>query len=68
MLTCKHVTRLLSEARDRHLSLGERIGLKLHLFMCSGCRHCGKQLDVLGVACQRLGGRESTEEKKHPTL
>ncbi|MBF0624490.1 MAG: zf-HC2 domain-containing protein [Magnetococcales bacterium] len=66
MMTCKHVTRLLSEARDRPLILSERMGLGIHLFMCSGCRHCGDQMDLLRAACRHAGGGEG--EKTHLTL
>lgn len=39
MLNCHDATRLMSEAEDRELSLGERVSLRLHVTMCSGCRH-----------------------------
>ncbi len=38
MLTCKHTTRLLSEALDRPLGRRERLALRLHLVFCRGCR------------------------------
>jgi hypothetical protein len=37
MRSCKDITRLVSEGLDRQLSLGQRIGLRLHLFMCRFC-------------------------------
>lgn len=67
MLTCRHVTRLLSESGDRPLTFSERWGLRLHLFLCSGCHRCEEQLGVLRVACQRLGAGEEQEGKNHPT-
>jgi hypothetical protein len=36
MLNCKEVTRRLSAAQDRELSLAERLQLKMHLAMCGG--------------------------------
>lgn len=54
MLNCKQATRLMSEAQDHPLALGERLPLRLHLFMCVGCRNYGKQLDFLRAATREL--------------
>ncbi len=54
MLTCKEVSHLLSEAQDRKLPLGERLPLRLHLFMCVGCRNYSKQLDFLRAVTQEM--------------
>ena len=47
MLNCHQATRLLSENQDRPLTLNERLLLKLHLLMCSGCRNVDKQFGTL---------------------
>ncbi|WP_313953306.1 zf-HC2 domain-containing protein [Accumulibacter sp.] len=47
MLNCREVTRLLSESQDRTLGLTERMTLKIHLMMCTGCRNFGVQMDTL---------------------
>ena len=61
MLTCKEVSHLLSEAQDRKLPLGERLPLRLHLFMCAGCRNYGKQLDFLRAVTREMkAGSEPT--------
>ena len=61
MLTCKEVSHLLSEAQDRKLPLGERLPLRLHLFMCVGCRNYGKQLDFLRAVTREMkAGSEPT--------
>ena len=52
MLTCKQVTRLLSERQERQLQWRERIPLKLHLLMCGGCTNFRKQMDFLHRACR----------------
>ncbi len=44
MLNCREVTRLLSAAQDRSLTLKERMSLRLHLMMCSGCRNFSDQI------------------------
>ncbi|HRD89012.1 MAG TPA: zf-HC2 domain-containing protein [Accumulibacter sp.] len=47
MLNCREVTRLLSESQERTLGLSERMSLKVHVLICSGCRNFGKQMDAL---------------------
>ena len=53
MLSCKEATQRLSEAQDRDLSLSEKLQLKMHLAMCSGCSNFGRQMDFLRAACKR---------------
>lgn len=47
MLKCREVTRLLSDAQERKLRLGERTSLYLHLMWCSGCRNFETQMKTL---------------------
>ncbi|MCR8921876.1 zf-HC2 domain-containing protein [Dasania sp. GY-MA-18] len=47
MMNCQQVTRLLSDAQERELSLKERTALKVHTMMCSGCRNFGQQMGTL---------------------
>lgn len=44
MLSCKDAARLVSESLDRHLGLGQRIALRVHLLMCVLCTRCQGQL------------------------
>lgn len=53
MLSCKDVTRLLSAAQDRKLSVGERARLEMHLALCTGCRNFKRQIAFLREACRR---------------
>lgn len=59
MLTCKEITRLLSESQDRKLSMTEKLKLEMHLAMCRGCKAYKGQLAFLRTACRRYtqGGR-----------
>lgn len=50
MLSCSEVTQELSRSQEERLGLKERMALRLHLSMCSGCRNFGKQLSVLRAA------------------
>jgi len=61
MLTCKDASRLLSEGQERPLSLGERLGLRLHLWMCVSCRRFEQQLALMRRAMRALRRRAETE-------
>jgi len=58
MLSCKEATRMMSEAQDRPLTVGERVNLELHLAMCKGCRNFKQQMSFLREACRRYLDRE----------
>lgn len=65
MLNCKEATRLMSEAQDRPLGVGEKLQLEMHLAMCRGCRNFREQMDFLRLACRRFmqrrdGGDDSS--------
>ncbi len=59
MLRCKEATHLLSEAHDRNLSFSERLQLKMHLAMCTGCRNFKGQMAFLRQACRRYFTEQS---------
>ena len=65
MLTCKDASQLISEGQDRKLDLRERIGLRLHLWMCKSCRLFEKQLGLLRQALHR-GWRQGELPTKIP--
>lgn len=67
MLTCKDASRLVSEGQDRSLSLNERLGLCLHLWMCVHCRRFERQIQLLRRALQRLGSHSEVSGQT-PTL
>ncbi len=47
MLSCKEVTKLVSENLDRGLPLWRRLGLRLHVAMCKGCSAYRRQIESL---------------------
>lgn len=53
MLMCREATRLMSLKLDRKLTFKERTALRLHLSICSACRGCARQFDLL----HRIGSR-----------
>ncbi|MES2295486.1 MAG: zf-HC2 domain-containing protein [Pseudomonadota bacterium] len=47
MMNCHEITRLISESQERPLALKERMALKMHVMMCSGCRNFGRQMHTI---------------------
>jgi hypothetical protein len=58
MLKCKQATELISQSQDRDLTLQERIRLKFHLFICTGCTNCNKQIKLIHQAMGQLRNRQ----------
>jgi hypothetical protein len=58
LLTCKDASRLQSQAQDRPLRFGERMGLRLHLLICDNCRRFKLQLDLIRRACRQVNESE----------
>ncbi len=56
MLTCKEITRLLSESQDRKLKMAEQMRLKMHLAVCEGCSRYKQQLNFIRRACRIVVG------------
>ena len=61
LLTCRETTRLVSQGLDRDLAFGERVALRAHFAICSGCRRASRQMALLRKAMQQLAqpGREN---------
>ena len=55
MMSCKEAARLISEERDHQLSLGQRMGLRMHLVMCTLCRGYKQNIEALGRIVARAG-------------
>jgi Putative zinc-finger len=58
-ISCREASRLMSQAQDRELSLGERASLQVHLALCRGCRAFNAQLDFLRRAMRELSAERS---------
>jgi hypothetical protein len=59
MMNCKEATQLISQSLERKLSMVERLGLKLHVLVCAGCRASERQFDFLRAAARRIGTPEA---------
>jgi len=57
---CKDITRMISAAQDRRLSLRERVQLRLHFLICVWCERYGEHLRFLRARLHEAD--EHTEE------
>ena len=58
MLSCKDVTRLISESMDRSLPLRKRIGVRVHLLICRFCASYKRQLLLIRETARRIAAAE----------
>ncbi|MBL8450594.1 MAG: zf-HC2 domain-containing protein [Dechloromonas sp.] len=58
------MTHLCSEELDRNLSTRERMAMKLHLMMCTGCRNFRGQMDFLRQAMHRYAAGNAASDSK----
>jgi len=69
MISCREASRLISEKLDRKLSLNERVMLKMHVTMCSVCKHVQYQLEALRkVISSKAQSQETTSSSEGPPL
>lgn len=58
MKNCREITQLVSEAQERELGLSERMGLRMHLAICGGCRNFSQQMEALRKICRSYARRD----------
>jgi hypothetical protein len=54
-LTCKDVSRLISDGQDLDLPAPERARLRLHFVICKTCRNVDEQVQFLRRAMRGMG-------------
>ncbi|MGE5700287.1 MAG: zf-HC2 domain-containing protein [Deltaproteobacteria bacterium] len=54
MLSCKDVTKLISESMDASLPIGRRIGVRFHLIICKWCARYERQFVLIRDTARRL--------------
>ena len=47
MLSCREVSRLVSESMDHRLPISQTVEMKMHLFMCKFCSRFKKQVQSI---------------------
>lgn len=62
MLNCHDATFLMSQRRERELSFSERMKLRLHVTVCSGCANFERQLPQLGAAARTFAAPPAKDE------
>jgi heterodisulfide reductase subunit B len=63
MLNCHDATRLMSESQERPLSIFERMSLKVHLMMCSGCSNFKEQMGSIRSMSKAFAKGKNEREK-----
>jgi hypothetical protein len=61
MLSCREVTRLVSDSLERNLGLRERMSLKMHLTMCSACSQFEQQMHMVRSALKTFATTDVAE-------
>ena len=65
-MQCLESARLLSERHDHPLPLGKRIGLRLHLLICSICRAYHTQIEAVCSIAHHAGSSPSSHGARLP--
>ena len=61
MMNCEQATRLMSEGQERPLSVSERTTLRMHTWICVGCRNFKGQLGFIRHAMKSFSQRPDQE-------
>jgi hypothetical protein len=56
MMNCHEAHKLVIRAQDERLPWRQRLGLRLHLFICGACTAFDRQMAFLRAACRRFPG------------
>ncbi|MEQ1772767.1 MAG: zf-HC2 domain-containing protein [Burkholderiales bacterium] len=62
LITCKEVSMLASQQHERKLTPWERFTLRIHLFVCDGCRRVVRQMAFIRRAVKRLAESAGRDE------
>ena len=62
MYNCREVTQMISESLDRRLPFHQRVGIRVHLFICKFCSRYRKQLlflrEIIRMRVMRVEDKE----------
>lgn len=53
-MLCRQATRMISESHERSLDIQEKVGLKVHLAMCSRCRRFQRNCKTLSMMMKKF--------------
>ena len=60
-MICENATKLASDALDRRLSIGEAVGLRLHLLGCGDCSGFVRQISVMRMVTRRYVATDASD-------
>ena len=64
MMNCDQTTRLASDSLERRLTWRERLAVRIHVAMCSGCRNFVNQMHTIrNLAKAYVGGGDEQAER-----
>lgn len=61
-MNCDRATRLMSESQDRPLTSAERTTLRMHTWVCEGCRNFKGQVGFIRQAMMSFAQRPGDEQ------
>lgn len=62
MLTCKEASHLVSQEQDRPLRFNERLGLRMHLWVCANCRRFERQIGLMRRLLRQSAQHAETDD------
>jgi predicted anti-sigma-YlaC factor YlaD len=65
-VNCHDATRTMSEEQERSLTLGEQMGLNVHLVVCPACRSFRRQVAFLRES-MRAYARDPDGDERDPS-
>lgn len=66
MLNCQEIIRLVSESQERPLTLREKVSLRTHVMMCSGCSNYEKNMVSLRLTMRAFAKGANEQNKNEP--
>ena len=67
MIMCREATKLMSLKLDRPLTRREQLQLRMHTFMCSACKRCEAQFELLHRLGDELPETEDANDSPPPS-
>lgn len=63
-MMCENATKLASDELDRRLSIGENVGLRLHLLKCGACSGFTRQIRLMRKATRQYLTTDGSDPKE----
>ncbi|MFN3509030.1 MAG: zf-HC2 domain-containing protein [Allorhizobium sp.] len=63
-MMCENATKLASDELDRRLSMGENVGLRLHLLTCGACSGFARHIRLMRKATRRYIATDGSDPEQ----